>query len=482
MMNRLSIIILSVIIIACLPWSCKKAGTADQIPPDQETKDLTIFIVNDVHAQLDNFSKIKYIVENEKLNTHVLVVCGGDIFSGNPVVDNYTEKGRPIIDIMNSVGFDITVLGNHEFDYGIEALGDNMLASQFDWVCANLNSDPSLHHQSYKTLSVDGFRVTFLGLIETNGKPNATIPLTHPWKVEGLIFQPILDVINQYSDLKEAENADMYIALTHIGSWPDIYVANNYPYFDMIIGGHTHSLSDTVVNGIPIFRAGDYLHYLGKIMIEFTEDQIQDIDFELINLDEFNDRDAELQQSIDQYNTSMPYLDDVIGYASTHHYKNYNLGCFYTDALRSQLQVDVTFQNTGGIRSDLDEGDITKREIYAISPFNNGTVIYTMSVAEIKQFLVGSGSGFYYSGIELGQSGNEVIIKNMDGEVLQDPVNLTVGLNDYIPAVFDMYFPSIANGEIQPFTDAETIIHYLENNPQPVNYENCDRYFKYLSK
>ena len=50
------------------------------------------------------------------------------------------------------------------------------------------------------------------------------------------------------------------------------------------------------------------------------------------------------------------------------------------------MNVDLTFQNSGGIRSSLDEGDITVREIYEISPFNNGTVIYEMTVAEIKEF------------------------------------------------------------------------------------------------
>ena len=98
--------------------SCKKTNT-----PDTEPKNLTIFFVNDQHGQLENFAKIKHIVDKEKEETNVILACSGDIFSGNPVVDNYPEKGYPIIHIMNEVGFDISVLGNHEFDYG-ESIDD----------------------------------------------------------------------------------------------------------------------------------------------------------------------------------------------------------------------------------------------------------------------------------------------------------------------------------------------------------------------
>ena len=74
------------------------------------------------------------------------------------------------------------------------------------------------------------------------------------------------------------------------------------------------------------------------------------------------------------------------------------VGCFYPKALRMQMNVDVTFQNTGGIRTSLNAGDISRREIFEIGPFNNGTVIYEMTVADIKNFLMLSGSGFYSSG------------------------------------------------------------------------------------
>jgi len=178
---------------------------------------------------------------------------------------------------------------------------------------------------------------------------------------------------------------------------------------------------------------------------------------------------------IEEYD-DLPYLNEVIGYSHLYHEKS-KVGCFYTDALRGVMNVDVTFQNTGGVRSALNEGDITKREIFEISPFNNGTVIYEMSVLDIKNFLVGSRSGFYYSGIQIDQIGSNIQIKDLNDNILSDSTILTIGTNDYIPAVYENYFP--INGNVQSLTAAETVISYLENYNSQVNYPNCNRYFRY---
>ena len=89
----------------------------------ESSKEINIFHINDQHGQLDNFSKIKHIVDEEKKLTNVLLVCGGDIFSGNPVVDNHPQKGFPMIDIMNAVGFDnIAAYEQELLDYGTKRL------------------------------------------------------------------------------------------------------------------------------------------------------------------------------------------------------------------------------------------------------------------------------------------------------------------------------------------------------------------------
>ena len=454
-------------------------------PPDpvDTTKDLTIFFINDQHGQLDNFAKIKYLVDEEKESTNVIVACSGDIFSGNPVVDNYPEKGYPMIDIMNRVGFDVSVIGNHEFDYGEAILTDRVNQANFEWVCANVDMSNSTIPQAepYTTVTVEDIKVTFLGLVETNGKDDDIIPSTHPWRVQNLTFSKPEDVIAQYSNIKTQENSDLYIALTHLGyqsfggSISDSDIANQYPYFDLILGGHSHQVIDDDINGIPIFQSGSYLHYLGKVVIKIKNKSIETIDHFLINLNSYPNEDAELKAIIEDYN-NLTYLTEVIGNSQRYHDRP-EVGCFYTDALRGAMNVDFSIQNSGGLRADLNQGDITVREIFEISPFNNGTVIYSMTVAEIKNFLRGSGSGFYYSGINIDQVGNTVEIRDLNNNLLADNVVLTLGTNDYIPAVHDTYFTM--SGDVQTLTAAETLIYYLENIESTVDYPNCSRYFRF---
>jgi len=462
--------------------SCSDSNNEKTPPVDDTVKTLTIFCVNDVHAQIDNFSKVKYIIDKERNNNQVIVVSAGDLFSGNPTVDNHPQKGYPLIDLMNKVGFDVATLGNHEFDYGLENLKNRMEQSNFDWVCANVDTDGSILPDplEYVSITKENIKVTFLGLVETNGKEDATIPSTHPWRVQDITFNRPEDVISLYSNIKAEENSDLYICLSHLGDkgtddiLGDNQVANKYPYFDLIIGGHSHAKVNRTVNEIPIFQTGGYLNYLGKIELTIQNKSITDINFELIDLEKQNQFDSETKTIIDDYNDE-PYLTDVIGYSHRYHSKS-QVGCFYTDALRLQLDVDLSFQNSGGVRSSLDEGDITKREIYEISPFNNGTIIYEMSVFDIKKFLRDSGSGFYYSGIQISQADQDVIIKDLQGKTLPDDTILKLGMNDYIAAVHHSFFPE--NGVKQNQTDAESIISYLSEMNSQVDYPNSDRYFR----
>ncbi|MFD1294442.1 bifunctional metallophosphatase/5'-nucleotidase [Lutibacter holmesii] len=455
---------------------CSKDSNTTIPTSENELKELTIFHINDQHGQINNFSKIKYIIDQEKKETNVIVTCSGDIFSGNPVVDNHQEKGFPMIDLMNKVGFDISVIGNHEFDYGETILKDRFTQSEFDWVCANvaMNSSGIPAPFEYKTITKNNVKVTFLGLVETNGKEDAVIPSTHPWRVQNLTFQKYTDVIDNYSNIKSVEGSDLYIALTHLGKGADSNLATKSPYFDMIIGGHSHSIINVETNNIPVFQAGSNLKYLGKIKITIKDKKIENYTYSLIDLENYTNEDSSIKSTIENYNKNAN-LTEVIGFAEAYHSKS-AVGSFYTDALRVEMNVDATFQNTGGIRNILDQGDILINEIYSIDPFNNGSVTYTMTVGEIKDFLTKSKASLYYAGIEIEQENGTITISK-NNQILDDNSTLTIGMNDYIPAVYDSFFtqtPTLKN-----FTTAETIINHLKNNAAPINYSTTINYFKF---
>jgi 5'-nucleotidase/UDP-sugar diphosphatase len=460
------------LLLTILLGGCKKDDTVDE----GTFTTLTIFSINDPHAQIDNFSKIKHIVDVAETEGNVLVVSGGDIFSGNPVVDFVSEKGYPMIDLMNRSGFDVSVIGNHEFDYGQSVLTERIEQAEFDFICANVDMTGSIVPQPepYVTLSVGDLDITFLGMIQTSYTSGEYIPATHPLKIEGISFEPATDIIDNYASLKEDTGADIVILLSHLGTNGDYNMAENFPYMDVIIGGHSHAVIDQTINNIHIYQSGGYLNYLGKISLEISNKEIIKEEFELIDLDSYPDHDTELAASIDEYN-DVPELKEVIGYNAYYINKYTGLGCFYTDALRSALGTDVSFQNGGGIRNDLDQGDITVQEIYEIDPFNNGAHTYSMTVGSIKTFFEETGTSLHYSGVIFENDGNRgVIVKEPDGTELNDDIVLTVGVNDYIPAVYSAYFTT--DPIIDDNTTAELIIDYLRLNSN-VNYSSCNRYF-----
>ena len=447
--------------------------------------DLSIFFISDHHSQTDNFSKIKVIIDEARQQGDIMLVSSGDMFSGNPLVDYYPEKGYPVIDLMNHTGFDLATLGNHEFDYGQEVLQDRIDQAEFEIICANMESSSPLLQTPppFTSISAGDLEVCFVGVIETGGKPTDVIPSTHPGMLENLSFSDASDILGSYSDLKDEQDADLLILLSHLGhnsgedGTSDYSVARDFPFFDAIIGGHSHSIQDTTINGVHIYQSGAYLDYLGKASFRIKDGKIISEEFELIDLNEFEKTDEEMEALIEDYNNN-PAFYEVIGTNAVSLTRNRTAGCYYTDALRGYLDADMAIQNPGGIRAGLDEGDISILEIYRIDPFNNMLLEYEMEVSEIKSFLKGSGAAFYYSGviIETGPSG-AVVIKDPAGTVYSDDHILSLAINDYIPAVYEEYFGEPSH--TFDMTTADAIISYTRGLEEPLSYDSCKRYFRY---
>ncbi|MEQ9306058.1 MAG: bifunctional UDP-sugar hydrolase/5'-nucleotidase [Marinoscillum sp.] len=474
-MNKLYLVFVLVILL----FACQDEPLDNQkLPSDADVDTLAIYFINDQHGQLNNFAKIKHLVDMERdTNEHVLLVCAGDMFSGNPIVDQYDQKGFPMIDIMNKTGFDVSVLGNHEFDYGPQVLSERMQQATFSWVCANVDMQASGVPQPspFKTLETGNLRVTFLGLVETFGKPDGVIPSTHPWRVMEMKFRRHTDITNEYIDLKSEEKADVFIALTHLGTHADLELPNALPELDAVIGGHSHQFVNETINETSVVQAGSYLSWLGRLQLLVANGEVIDQSTSFYNLNEYTDYDASLKTEIDGYNDA-PQFDKVVGYANSYHDKA-ALGCFYTTALKDYLKVDLSFQNGGGIRSDIDEGDVTALDIYNMDPFNNNSVIFTMTVGQINDFFAETGAGLHTSGLDIQQDGQRIILYR-NGQKLENQEVVTIGTNDYIPAVYDKHFP-LEQAEILEITTAEALITYLESINSTMDYEGCSRYFRF---
>ena len=113
-----------------------------------------------------------------------------------------------------------------------------------------------------------------------------------------------------------------------------------------------------------------------------------------------------------------------------------------------------------------------------MDPFNNGSVVFTMTAGEIKDFFRQTGAGLHVSGYTFEQTGTVISIFDESGNEIGDAELLTIGINDYIPAVYDDYF-SFEEADIKELTTAESIIQYLKTINSTMDYEGCNRYFRY---
>ena len=220
--------VLKATLLALLFGSCLQA---------QEKKTINILSVNDMHASIEHFPKLAYIVDSiRQTDPELLVFSAGDNRTGNPLNDRYEDPSYPMTALMNAVGFNGSAIGNHEFDATVTGFRSQSNQSNFKYICANIDPNDTLkiNVQPFKFFERNGVRIGVLGIIQrgTNGLPD-----THPNNIKGIKFYPEEETIAKYKWMRE--QCDILILLTHCGFEADVEFAKKFPYFDLIIGGHS---------------------------------------------------------------------------------------------------------------------------------------------------------------------------------------------------------------------------------------------------
>ena len=442
---------------------------------------IVIYSTNDMHGSIDNFAKVAKFIENErKKHPHILILCGGDIFSGNPVVDQYPQRGKPMIELMNKVGYQYAAFGNHEFDYGQQTLKRCMKKANFEWLCANMKVDPSIatiqQPQPYATLKIGDIKICILGLIETNKKlQGQPITSAHPDHLKGISFTSPLETVVKYKNLKE--ECDLFIGLFHTGYATDKQIAHRMPELDVIIGGHTHTKikSTRLINGVLITQTEDELKYMGKTTITFNDKQIIDKQFELIKIEEEWDESPSINRMLRKYHQKMP-LEKTLAKATGQFDGRHPLGALMTDAIIQIYHTDFAFQNSGGIRIGmLPKGNITLADVYKLDPFNNTIVIYEMRPEDIRTLLKNSHRNGNQN-IDLIPGGLKYTIHTRNGKAVR--ITLTdsygtpldenkyykVGMNSYIASSY-RFSKTLPHREMS-LQSSDALIKYLKEKQE----------------
>jgi 5'-nucleotidase len=451
-----------------------------------EEREAAIFAVNDMHATIDNFPKLAYIVDSLRvIYPDMLLVAAGDNQTGNPVNDMYPEKGFPIIDLMNATGFSLSAVGNHEFDSRPGGFSTLTQKASFSFVCANMTASDSLKIRvsPYKIFSLpNGLKLAFFGLLQIN--PNG-IPDSHPDNLIGFAFRSPFEAAPEYLYLRKQN--DILIAITHLGFESDVKLAGTLPAgIDLIIGGHSHTRVDKeqVFNGILITQAENKLKYGTLIRLKVRKDGSVISNMHLIDIRNSKKEKESIRAMVDKYNDN-PFLNQVIATASDDFSTYEEAGYLMADAQRDAAQADIALVNPGGVRLDnIPEGPIRIMNIYQLDPFGNELVVTKLTGNEIRDlmmaaFPVDDKLPVYPSGIrtivKLDSKGNpeDIALLTESGSQLEMNRTYTVAMNNYMTQVYK--YDHADPGQSLFITTADATIGYLKKNKTIKSYRGEKR-------
>jgi 5'-nucleotidase / UDP-sugar diphosphatase len=456
------------------------------ISGSQGEKQAIIFAVNDMHATIDNFPKLAFIVDSLRaIYPDMLLVAAGDNQTGNPVNDQYPEKGLPMIELMNAVHFDLSAVGNHEFDSRPRGFSNLTHKADFSFICANISAADSMNikFSPYKIITLpNGLKLAFLGLLHINQNG---IPDSHPDNTIGFTFRSPFETAPEYLYLKD--QSDIFIMLTHLGFENDVRLAETMPAgIDLIIGGHSHTkvAKEQVFNGVLITQAENKLKYGTLITLTAKSDGSLQRKMELIDIRNSKNEKGTIRIMVDKYNDN-PVLKQVIATASEDLSSYEEVGYLMADAQRDAARADIALVNPGGVRLDhLSKGSIAIMNVYQLDPFGNELVVTKLNGNEIHDLMIAAFSvddrlPVYPSGIrttlKMSSDGNlaDITLLTEDGSPLDMNKTYSVAMNNYMTQVYR--YKHSDSGQSLFITTADATIAYLKRIQKIKSYRGEKR-------
>ena len=369
--------------------------------PAAIAENLVILATNDTHSQIDpdaednlgGVARRKVVIDSvRQANDNVLLVDAGDIVQGTLFFNIY--KGDMEEKLMNALDYDIRILGNHEFDNGMQALADNLADADADLLSLNYVTDDTPLRgllKPYVIKEYDGKRIAVMGI---NLQPEGMISDRN---TRGLRYIDAIEAANHAAWwLKNIEKADYVVAVTHIGYKPatppgDVMLAGLSDDIDVIIGGHSHTMVDPNDASAPhlvknasgkdvlVTQAAKMGKYVAEITIDL-DSLDKTPDYNLIRIDSrLDDRtDPEIEEIISPYCAKVEQLNKKVVARTARALPKDSQGLlnYVADFVMhrgSQLadNVDFAIINKGGIRNSLPKGNVTEGQIITLMPFFN---------------------------------------------------------------------------------------------------------------
>ncbi len=417
--------------------------------PTDDVRTFTVFHTNDFHGQLEpsgsnpGMARLAYVLKQERAAvgiTNTLTLDAGDEMQGS-LLSNL-QKGAPVIDVFNTMTYTAATLGNHEFDWGQQVLISRTLEADYPYVAANLVVKDTVDCATAGWTSPSFVTPWITKTVETPTGPvvvgiigvtsTETPYITIAAATNGLCFKdPKASILHYYDQVKAV--SDVIIALTHIGNTDGGYgygfpvtgdqtlakdlIAAGKPV-NLIVGGHSHTnlaaaqvFTGTVSSKVvKTWVAQAYYNgrNLGKAVIAVNKTTGDvNVTWSRLSISTSGAKDPTIDALITTYTSDPAYqakINQVIGFTNVPLMRNYNgdslMAELVDDAVYNDLNhdleplndVDMFFQNAGGIRADITSTvgypyTLTYGSLFTVLPFGNATIVGTMTGAQVVDLL-----------------------------------------------------------------------------------------------
>ena len=338
----------------------------------------------------------------------VFQTFGGDVLS--PSLTSSVTHGAHMIQLLNALGTDVAVLGNHEFDFGSDVAAQRLRESHFPWLGANVvSSDGTLFGGCTATIMREaaGLRVGFVGVLTR--KTARLAP-----HAEGVSFTDEAQALQLGAAALRASGADIVIAMTHQDLAADVAMARSVPGIDLVLGGHDHEPIELQnATGVPVLKSASDARFLAVAVLKVSRPnptagkpaKVRAVNWKMVaNVDvAASPAIVPLIAAIDARTDEMlaeplAKLDtDLDSRASVVRTGEATIGDLVADALRAYFKADIGLVNGGGLRGNRQYPagyTLTRRDVMGEMPFGNAVEELEISGAVVHEVLEHGVSGF----------------------------------------------------------------------------------------
>ncbi|MHB1393244.1 MAG: 5'-nucleotidase C-terminal domain-containing protein [Clostridia bacterium] len=415
--------------------SAEEAETNGYVPIGYEVQEnikVQILGANDLHGKIDVTSTVStrpgvsfgradylaaYLRQREADNPNTFIIHSGDMIGGSSPVSALLQD-EPTVEIMESIGFDVGTIGNHELDEGIDELlrivnggehengTDNYDGMNFPLIAANIEYKDSgeLVFEPYEIKEVDGVKLGFIGVATT-----ATPANVMPTGIAKLVFTDEAEAIDKYVSELQAQGIEAIIVIAHVSGEQDgdsvkgviAGVANSISdAVDVIYSGHSHTRVDGLVDNKLIAQAWEYGNAFADIDLEIdpvTKDVVSK-SAEVVEVVQGQiEPDAEVAAILDKYMQEVDSKVNAVvatsdfpmlkGYPTKGIIGDRALGNFIADGMKYVMNADFALMNGGGVRDNIDAGPVTWGELFNVQPFGNTLVKVDVTGQQLEEIL-----------------------------------------------------------------------------------------------